>query len=115
MNNILIGESDFKIIREANGYYVDKSLFIEEILKCPNKVILLPRPRRFGKTINISMLRYFFEKKDQDKSHLFEGLAIKQSYVFQEHFSKYPVIFMTFKDVKHSICEKCLEDIQLTA
>ncbi|CAN2045263.1 9-O-acetyl-N-acetylneuraminate esterase [Candidatus Magnetomoraceae bacterium gMMP-1] len=114
MNNILIGESDFKIIREANGYYVDKSLFIEEVLKCPNKVILLPRPRRFGKTINISMLRYFFEKKDQDESHLFDGLVIKESSVFQEHFSKYPVIFMTFKDVKHSIWENCLEDIQLT-
>jgi len=111
MNNILIGESDFKIIRESNGYYVDKSLFVEDILKCPYKIILLPRPRRFGKTINLSLLHYFFEKKDEDESSLFNGLAIKDSPLFQEHFAKYPVIFITFKDVKNETFDKSLKKI----
>lgn len=112
-NNILIGESDFKNIRKANLYYVDKSLFVEEFIKCPYQSILIPRPRRFGKTINISLLHHFFEKKNQDESNLFDGLAIKQSDVFKEHYSKYPVIFMTFKDIKHINWNNCLEDIKL--
>ncbi|KPA19663.1 9-O-acetyl-N-acetylneuraminate esterase [Candidatus Magnetomorum sp. HK-1] len=111
MMNILIGQSDFKCLRESNSYYVDKSIFVEEILKCPYQVILLPRPRRFGKTINISLLHHFFEKTDMDKSFLFDGLAIKQSDIFHNHFSKYPVIFMTFKDVKNDSFEASLTKI----
>ncbi|KPA11938.1 AAA-ATPase [Candidatus Magnetomorum sp. HK-1] len=111
MINILIGQSDFKCLRESNSYYVDKSLFVEEILNCPYQVILIPRPRRFGKTINISLLHHFFEKTDMDKSFLFEGLAIKQSDIFHEHFSKYPVIFMTFKDIKNDSFEASLTKI----
>jgi len=111
MNNILIGESDFKEIRKKKGYYVDKSLFVREIIKCPHKVILLPRPRRFGKTINISMLYHFFEKKGQDKSNLFDDLAINKTEEFKEHFSKYPVIFITFKDIKNQTFEASLTKI----
>jgi len=113
MNNVLIGQSDFKQIRESNAYYVDKSLFVEDIMKCPYLVILLTRPRRFGKTINLSLLHHFFEKTDQDKSSLFDGLAIQQSDIYSEHFSKYPVIFLTFKDIKQSNWNDCLEDMKL--
>jgi hypothetical protein len=101
MNNILIGESDFKLIRDSKAYYVDKSLFIEEIVTCPFKVILLTRPRRFGKTINLSLLHYFFDKTDQDHESLFEHLAIKQIPVFKDFFAAYPVIYITFKDIKN--------------
>ncbi|KJJ83403.1 hypothetical protein OMAG_002729, partial [Candidatus Omnitrophus magneticus] len=57
-----VGESDFKIIIDNKFYYIDKTLFIKEIIDESAKVILIPRPRRFGKTLNLSMLRYFFEK-----------------------------------------------------
>jgi len=114
MKTILIGESDFKLIRTSNAYYVDKSLFVEEILSCPYKVILLTRPRRFGKTINLSLLHYFFEKTDQDHAELFDGLAIKKSDFFTDCFSQFPVIFFTFKDLKHSTWEHCLENLKLT-
>jgi len=113
MNKAIIGESDFRNIRKANAYYVDKSLFVEEIINCPYKVILLSRPRRFGKTINLSLLNYFFEKKDQDESVLFEGLAIKKSTVFKKNFSKYPVIYITFKDVKNESFEASLTKIEI--
>jgi len=101
MNNILIGESDFKLIQESKAYYVDKSLFVEEIITCPFKVILLTRPRRFGKTINLSLLHYFFEKTDQDHSALFDHLAIKKKHIFNTYFAAYPVIYITFKDIKN--------------
>lgn len=56
-----LGESDFRNFREKDYYYVDKSLFIEEFWQLPAKIQIIPRPRRFGKTLNLSMLRYFFE------------------------------------------------------
>jgi hypothetical protein len=113
MKTISIGQSDFKRIRESNAYYVDKSMFVEEILRCPYQVILLTRPRRFGKTINLSLLHYFFEKTNQDHAGLFDGLAIKQSDIFTDYFSQFPVIFLTFKDIKHSTWDHCLENIKL--
>ena len=57
-----IGVSDFKEIRDNQYYYIDKSLLIQKVITRGNKVLLLPRPRRFGKTLNLSMLRYFFER-----------------------------------------------------
>ena len=114
MKKVLIGESDFKLIRESNAYYIDKSLFVEEILNCPYKVILITRPRRFGKTINLSLLNYFFEKTNHDNSFLFDGLDIKNTDIFNDYFAKYPVIFITFKDIKHSNWNECLESIKLT-
>ncbi len=95
-----IGYSDFKKLRESGYYYVDKSLFISEITNAPAEVLLIPRPRRFGKTLNLSMLRYFYEKSEQDRRSLFNGLAIRDDEVFEKHQGKYPVIFLTFKDIK---------------
>ena len=63
---IAIGTSDFKKLIEDNRYFIDKSLFMEEIINDIAEIILLPRPRRFGKTLNLSMLRYFFENRDTD-------------------------------------------------
>ncbi|OQA55013.1 MAG: putative AAA-ATPase [Euryarchaeota archaeon ADurb.Bin294] len=94
-----IGTDDFKELIDEGGYFVDKSLFIREIID-GNKVVLLPRPRRFGKTLNMTMLRYFFEKTENDQNYLFEGLAISHYSEYQKHQGQYPVIFISLKDVK---------------
>ncbi len=102
-----IGISDFKELRQDNFLFIDKSFFISEIIETGAKVLLIPRPRRFGKTLNLSMLHYFFERHDDkqeraEKEKLFNNLAIKKRKVFKEHFARYPVIFITFKDVKRT-------------
>ena len=74
-----VGIDDFKKIIEGQYYYVDKTLFIKELLDMKSDVCLFTRPRRFGKTLNMSMLRYFFELNEQAYGHLFDGLAIKKS------------------------------------
>lgn len=99
---IPIGESDFRTLREQRQRYVDKTLFIRDVITSSSKVLLLPRPRRFGKTLNLSMLRYFFEKQGEGCAHLFDGLNIRQHDIFQEHHGQYPVMYLTFKDVKGS-------------
>ena len=71
-----IGISDFKILIDDGYTYVDKTLLIQEIMETEARVALIPRMRRFGKTLNLSMLRYFFEKSDQDPSLLFKDLNI---------------------------------------
>ena len=115
MQKLPIGYSDFKTIREENFYYIDKSLFIKEVLNTGSQVLLLPRPRRFGKTLNLSMLRYFFEKVENADAikMLFKGLAIEKEREFEEHCCKYPVIFLTFKDVKNLDFENALFSIKL--
>jgi hypothetical protein len=102
-----IGISDFRELREGGFYYVDKSGFIEEVLDESAKVLLVPRPRRFGKTLNLSMLRCFFDRRDDDVRPLFAGLAIEASQGAQAHFQRHPVIFATFKDVKPTTWEEC--------
>jgi hypothetical protein len=107
-----IGISDFKKLRENKYYYVDKSLLIRDIIERSSEVILLPRPRRFGKTLNLSMLRYFFEKCEENLAHLFQGLAIEQYPEIMQHQGQYPVIFLTFKSCKGSNLEECLAEIR---
>ncbi|RLD59130.1 MAG: AAA family ATPase [Bacteroidetes bacterium] len=98
-----IGQSDFKNLIEKGGYYIDKSLFIKEIIEDNNEVLLLPRPRRFGKTLNLSMLKYFFEKTEEDNSKLFNGFAIeKENDLFTKHQGQYPILSLTFKDVVYT-------------
>jgi len=109
----IVGESDFKLIRQAGAYYIDKSLFVEEVLTSPYKIILLTRPRRFGKTLNLSLLYHFLEKRETDESTLFDGLAIKSFDAFDAHFSKYPVIYITFKDIKTKTFQSALKKIAL--
>ncbi|HMY18282.1 MAG TPA: AAA family ATPase [Polyangium sp.] len=102
-----IGESDFRSFREAGYSYVDKSSLISDILADSSKVLLFPRPRRFGKTISLSMLGYFLGKSKEDLSSLFEGLSVWQDEGARKHFQRYPVISVTFKDVK----AKTFEDV----
>src|SRR5882757_205855 len=98
---IPIGIDDFRKVRERGLAYVDKSHLIRELLDAPGvEVVLLPRPRRFGKTLNLSMLRYWFEKRPEDLSHLFADLSIwGAGDAYRAHFQRYPVIFLTLKEV----------------
>ncbi|MEZ4527392.1 MAG: AAA family ATPase [Desulfobacterales bacterium] len=102
-----IGISDFRKLITGGYYFVDKSDFVREIIETGAEVILLPRPRRFGKTLNLDMLRVFFEKDRPDTKPLFQGLSIEKEECFALHQGKYPVISLTFKDVKEDSWEKC--------
>jgi len=104
-----IGVSDFKTIIQENGYFVDKSLFIKDIANGPS-VLLFTRPRRFGKTLNLSMLRYFYDIKE-DNSPLFERLKISKDKKTMQKQGKHPVIYITFKDIKSKTWEACRKDI----
>ena len=95
-----IGISDFKEVIEENYYYFDKTGFIEDLFNERSKIKLFTRPRRFGKTLNISMLKYFFDVRNKDENRkLFENLKISKSKYFNLQ-GKYPVISVTFKDYR---------------
>ena len=115
MKNIEFSLSDFKELIESNCYYVDKSMFIHELLKNnPRSVTIIPRPRRFGKTLNMTMLKYFFEKPldGSSNAHLFDGLAITQYPEIMARQGKSPVIFITFKGIKSSTWNECYKEIK---
>ncbi|WP_428263649.1 AAA family ATPase [Haliangium sp.] len=103
------GIDDFRKLRELGLAYVDKSELIEALIDdAGTEVALFPRPRRFGKSLNLSMLRCWFEKQDDDLSHLFEGLAIWDAgEAYRAHFQRYPVIHLSFKAVKPSNYASC--------
>ena len=108
---IAIGESDFKSIIERNDYYFDKTLWIEELIKDSARIKLFTRPRRFGKTLNMTTLKYFFSMKNAEENRkLFEGLDISKSEYFK-YQGQYPVLFLSLKDVKQSTWKSCLESI----
>ncbi len=111
---IPIGIDDFRKVREEKLEYVDKSDFIRQVIdRAGVEVILVSRPRRFGKSLNLSMLRYWFEKRDEDLSHLFQDLSIwTAGDEYREHFQKYPVIQFGFKECKHSDFESVFELIK---
>ena len=110
--NILpIGTSDFRELRRDGSYYIDKSLAIQELMENNTRVYLLPRPRRFGKTLLQTTFRYFFEKEEENNEWLFKDLAIYKTETFEKHFAKYPVIYLTFKDVKESSFEMNFDKI----
>ncbi|MBS0622630.1 MAG: AAA family ATPase [Verrucomicrobia bacterium] len=108
-----LGISDFKKIIDENRAYVDKSLLIEEIVTTGIQVALIPRPRRFGKTLNLSMLRYFFEKSEENTSYLFKHLKVWHHAQCRSLQGQFPVIFLTFKDVKHSSWESTFEHLSM--
>ncbi len=106
-----IGISDY-VRAQADYYYVDKTLLIKEFLDRKPLVSLFTRPRRFGKTLNMDMLRVFFEISDEDTSKYFKDKAIwKCGVEYRGHQGKYPVIFLTFKDVKFNSWKETLNKI----
>lgn len=106
------GISDFKTVIENDYYYIDKTVFIEKICKNTGKTLLFTRPRRFGKTLNISTLKYFFDTREAEKNKkLFNNLYIKNSDYIKEQ-GKYPVIFISFKDIKKQSWNDCYKGIR---
>jgi hypothetical protein len=111
---ISIGIDDFRELREKGLEYVDKShLILELIDKVGVKVALLPRPRRFGKSLNLSMLRWFFEKRDEDLWHLFEGLRVAGAgEAYRAHFQRYPVVYLSLEGLEAQRFEVCWASIK---
>ena len=104
-----IGVSDFKAIRIRNNYYIDKSMYIKNIIDNQSGVILVTRPRRFGKTLNMSMLKYYFDCTQKDNKELFEGLKIlEQEDKYTSKLGYYPVIYLTLKDVQDTTYENMI-------
>lgn len=102
-----IGIDDFKTIIEEDYYYADKTEMIEKLLDDGAGVTLFTRPRRFGKTLNMSMLNYFFNLKNREENRkLFENLHISKSKYMNQQ-GEYPVIYLSFKDIKALNWEKC--------
>ena len=110
---IPVGIEDFKELIQDEYYYVDKTLLIDEMLMNKSKVTLFTRPRRFGKTLNMSMLKYFFDVEDKEENKkLFENLKVSDSEYMSEQ-GKYPVIFISLKDLKGDTWEECLKRLKL--
>ena len=98
MKRLPIGVEDFKELIDHQYYYIDKTMFIQDVLK--EKVVLYTRPRRFGKTLNMSMLYYFFSIKQKENAYLFDGLNITKNKGAAQYQNQYPVILITLKDMK---------------
>ena len=109
---IPIGIENFEDIIKDNYYYVDKSMLIEDILVNRAAVTLFTRPRRFGKTLNMSMIKYFFDVRNKDENRkLFEELKIFSSEYMKEQ-GKYPVIFVSLKDLRGDTWEDTFENLK---
>ena len=109
---IPVGIENFEDIIKDNYYYVDKSMLIEDILVNRAAVTLFTRPRRFGKTLNMSMIKYFFDVRNKDENRkLFEGLKIFGSEYMREQ-GKYPVIFVSLKDLRGDTWEDTFENLK---
>ena len=113
LKGLPIGVEDFKKIRETDCYYIDKTKLIEDLLIDKTEVKLFCRPRRFGKTLSMSTLRYFFDiKNGEENRKLFDGLYISNSPMMSEQ-GKYPVIFITMKGIIGRDLEEVIKDIEV--
>ena len=118
-HDIALGESNFLLLRSnPRNYFVDKSHFISRVFRDASPVQLFPRPRRFGKTLNLTMLKAFAERdpssgtEDWPHRHAFEGLRVlEDEELTSRHAGQYPVIYLTFKDVKKADWHGCLQSI----
>ena len=114
---VSIGNQDFEKMIQRNCFYVDKTSFIKEWWENEDEVTLITRPRRFGKTLNMSMLKCFFSNKYADRGELFEGLEVWEDEKYREIQGTYPVIFLSFAGIKGNtfelskkqICDKIVE------
>ena len=104
-----IGHQDFETVRIKNNFYIDKTEFIKEWWEFDDAVTLIPRPRRFGKTLNMSMLEKFFSIEYAKRDELFEGLNIWKYKEYREIQGTYPVIFLSFANVKENTYEQARE------
>jgi hypothetical protein len=109
---IPVSVADFRRLRESGFEYVDKTHLITELIDRDSyQVVLLPRPRRFGKTMNMTTLKWFFEKRDENVWHLFDGLHVAQAgEKYRAFFQKYPVIFISLKETKALNFDDCVRE-----
>ena len=101
-----IGHQDFETVRRTDNFYVDKTDFIREWWEANDSVTLITRPRRFGKTLNMSMMEKFFSIEYAGRTELFEGLSIWQQEEYRKLQGSYPVISFTFATVKETTFEQ---------
>ena len=112
MKRLAIDIDDFRKIIKEDCYYVDKTKFIEAVLEDASNVKLFTRPRRFGKTLNMSMLKYFFDVRESEENReLFNGLDIEKSKYIDEQ-GKYPTILISLKSIKYETWEESLEQLK---
>lgn len=111
MKSISIGKQNFLSIREHDNFYVDKTGFIKEWWENEDVVTLITRPRRFGKTLNMNMLECFFSCQYEGRGVLFEGLEIWNEEKYQKIQGSYPVIFLSFADIKGTTFQASREGI----
>jgi len=110
--NLPVGIDDFKELIKGDYLFADKSLFIKDVIEDGAKVILITRPRRFGKTLNLSMLYYFLRQNHAGSENLFKNLNISKEIAFcAKHQQQSPVIFITFKDIKQDSYKESYADI----
>lgn len=103
MKKIPVGIANFKEMIDDQYYYIDKTELINDVMN--EKLVLYTRPRRFGKTLNMSMLYYFFSHKEKANAYLFDGFNVSKDKETMLHQNQYPVIFMTLKDMKNRSVE----------
>lgn len=109
MKPIPIGVEDFKELIQKGYYFVDKTFMIRDLLDKKSKVSLFTRPRRFGKTLNMSMIQRFYEKTEESNAYLFENLNIaKTGQKYMQHQGQYPVISVSLKSMKRGNYESAL-------
>ena len=116
MKKLEQGITDFKKFIDNDCYFVDKTRLIAHLINHPSEVHLITRPRRFGKTLNLSMIRYFFEAPPPGgdstdpppNASLFNGMSIAEHPQYREYMGKYPVIHLSFKDAKGSSHTECM-------
>jgi len=107
-----IGNENFQEIREHNCFYIDKTSFIKEWWESMDKSTLITRPRRFGKTLNMNMMECFFSNKYKDRGDLFEGLEIWKEEKYRKLQGTYPVIFLSFADIKQTTYKETVKKIK---
>lgn len=107
-----IGKQDFASLRESHAFYVDKTDFIRDWWEAQDDITLITRPRRFGKTLNMSMLNCFFSLQYHGRSDLFEGLQIWKNEAYRDLQGTYPVIFLSFADVKQTNVKDAIQKIK---
>ena len=109
-----IGVENFEKMIKNGYYYVDKTLFIKDLIDKKSEVNLFTRPRRFGKSLNLSMIQYFFEKREKERSYLFDGLNIMSAGdKYTSEMNKYPVISITLKGIEESTYDFSFEMLQI--
>lgn len=112
MKTISIGKQNFASLRENDCFYIDKTDFIQEWWNSKDDVTLITRPRRFGKTLNMSTVECFFSNRYRGRADLFDGLKVWNSEIFRTLQGTYPVIFLSFADVKSTNYEEAASRIK---